>query len=209
MNSINATQAYAGHSAEAAYSRWAPIYDLVFDLPFHPGRAAAARAAAERRGARRRDPRCRRGHRARTAASARQRAGDRHRYLGAHAARGARAGRAKRAGAGQGPPCDGRRRARISRRGVRRRARALRDERRSQPGSGARRGLAGSEAGRDPDRHELFRGVWRPSRGRSSVGWKRPPPGSGGIRTSPIPRSETGSIRAPTHASSSAANSRR
>jgi phosphatidylethanolamine/phosphatidyl-N-methylethanolamine N-methyltransferase len=31
---------------EAAYSRWAPIYDLLFDLPFHPGRLAAARAAA-------------------------------------------------------------------------------------------------------------------------------------------------------------------
>ncbi len=50
MNPINATQAYAGHTAEAAYSRWAPIYDLVFDLPFHPGRAAAARAAAEAAG---------------------------------------------------------------------------------------------------------------------------------------------------------------
>ena len=50
MNPINATQAYAGHSAEAAYSRWAPIYDLIFDLPFHPGRAAAARAAAQAAG---------------------------------------------------------------------------------------------------------------------------------------------------------------
>src|SRR5579863_147243 len=30
---------------EAAYERWAPIYDFVFDLPFHPGRRAAARAA--------------------------------------------------------------------------------------------------------------------------------------------------------------------
>ena len=50
MNPINATQAYAGHTAEAAYSRWAPIYDLIFDLPFHPGRAAAARAAAEAAG---------------------------------------------------------------------------------------------------------------------------------------------------------------
>lgn len=30
---------------EAAYGRWAPIYDLIFDLPFHPGRLAAARAA--------------------------------------------------------------------------------------------------------------------------------------------------------------------
>src|SRR5580698_976025 len=50
MNPIDATQAYAGHSAEAAYSRWAPIYDLLFDLPFHPGRAAAARAAADAAG---------------------------------------------------------------------------------------------------------------------------------------------------------------
>ena len=50
MNPINATQAYAGHTAEAAYGRWAPIYDLIFDLPFHPGRAAAARAAAEAAG---------------------------------------------------------------------------------------------------------------------------------------------------------------
>src|SRR5271156_6500706 len=50
MNPINATQTYGGHSAEAAYSRWAPIYDLIFDLPFHPGRAAAARVAAEAAG---------------------------------------------------------------------------------------------------------------------------------------------------------------
>ena len=50
MNPINATQAYAGHTAEAAYSRWAPVYDLIFDLPFHPGRLAAARAAAEAAG---------------------------------------------------------------------------------------------------------------------------------------------------------------
>jgi phosphatidylethanolamine/phosphatidyl-N-methylethanolamine N-methyltransferase len=34
MNPIDATHAYAGHAAEAAYSRWAPIYDLIFDLPF-------------------------------------------------------------------------------------------------------------------------------------------------------------------------------
>ena len=39
-----------GASAEAAYSRWAPVYDLIFDLPFHPGRAAAARAAADAAG---------------------------------------------------------------------------------------------------------------------------------------------------------------
>ena len=36
----------AGALTEAAYNRWAPFYDLVFDLPFHPGRLAAARAAA-------------------------------------------------------------------------------------------------------------------------------------------------------------------
>ncbi|HLH51200.1 MAG TPA: class I SAM-dependent methyltransferase [Roseiarcus sp.] len=38
-------------SAEGLYGRWAPVYDLIFDLPFHPGRAAAARAAAEAAGA--------------------------------------------------------------------------------------------------------------------------------------------------------------
>ncbi|MGA2044453.1 MAG: class I SAM-dependent methyltransferase [Roseiarcus sp.] len=36
----------AGALTEAAYNRWAPFYDLIFDLPFHPGRLAAARAAA-------------------------------------------------------------------------------------------------------------------------------------------------------------------
>jgi phosphatidylethanolamine/phosphatidyl-N-methylethanolamine N-methyltransferase len=46
MNPIHAMQSRAGHSAQAAYGRWAPVYDLVFDLPFHQGRAAAARAAA-------------------------------------------------------------------------------------------------------------------------------------------------------------------
>lgn len=30
---------------DAAYDRWAPIYDLIFDLPFHAGRLAAASAA--------------------------------------------------------------------------------------------------------------------------------------------------------------------
>jgi phosphatidylethanolamine/phosphatidyl-N-methylethanolamine N-methyltransferase len=47
---VDATQDYAGHHAEAAYSRWAPVYDLIFDLPFHPGRLAAARAAASAAG---------------------------------------------------------------------------------------------------------------------------------------------------------------
>jgi phosphatidylethanolamine/phosphatidyl-N-methylethanolamine N-methyltransferase len=36
---------------EAAYGRWAPVYDLIFDLPFHPGRLAATRAAVEAAGA--------------------------------------------------------------------------------------------------------------------------------------------------------------
>ena len=38
-------------SSEGLYGRWAPLYDLIFDLPFHPGRAAAARAAADAAGA--------------------------------------------------------------------------------------------------------------------------------------------------------------
>jgi phosphatidylethanolamine/phosphatidyl-N-methylethanolamine N-methyltransferase len=38
--------AAAQRGADSPYSRWAPIYDLIFDLPFHPGRAAAAAAAA-------------------------------------------------------------------------------------------------------------------------------------------------------------------
>jgi len=40
-------ESVARRSTEAIYGRWAPIYDLIFDLPFHPGRAAAARAAAD------------------------------------------------------------------------------------------------------------------------------------------------------------------
>jgi len=50
LNPIHATRGYAGHHAQAAYSRWAPIYDLLFDLPFHPGRLAAAQAAAQAAG---------------------------------------------------------------------------------------------------------------------------------------------------------------
>jgi phosphatidylethanolamine/phosphatidyl-N-methylethanolamine N-methyltransferase len=38
-------------STDAAYGRWAPFYDLIFDLPFHPGRLAAAHAAGEAAGA--------------------------------------------------------------------------------------------------------------------------------------------------------------
>lgn len=53
MSRISPARAEAAgqRSTDAAYSRWAPIYDLIFDLPFHPGRAAAARAASEAAGA--------------------------------------------------------------------------------------------------------------------------------------------------------------
>ena len=44
------SQAAAKLLTEAAYSRWAPVYDILFDLPFHPGRLAAARAAGEAAG---------------------------------------------------------------------------------------------------------------------------------------------------------------
>jgi len=40
----------ASRASQSAYSRWAPIYDLLFDLPFHPGRRAAAAAAAQAAG---------------------------------------------------------------------------------------------------------------------------------------------------------------
>ena len=38
-------------ASDAAYDRWAPIYDLVFNLPFQPGRQAAVQAAAKAAGA--------------------------------------------------------------------------------------------------------------------------------------------------------------
>jgi phosphatidylethanolamine/phosphatidyl-N-methylethanolamine N-methyltransferase len=38
-------------ASDAAYDRWAPIYDLIFNWPFQPGRLAATRAAAEAAGA--------------------------------------------------------------------------------------------------------------------------------------------------------------
>jgi phosphatidylethanolamine/phosphatidyl-N-methylethanolamine N-methyltransferase len=39
-------EAAVNRASQSAYSRWAPIHDLIFDLPFHPGRLAAAAAAA-------------------------------------------------------------------------------------------------------------------------------------------------------------------
>jgi phosphatidylethanolamine/phosphatidyl-N-methylethanolamine N-methyltransferase len=50
LNPLHATEGYAGRLTEAAYSRWAPVYDLIFDLPFQPGRLAAARAASSAAG---------------------------------------------------------------------------------------------------------------------------------------------------------------
>ena len=37
-------------ASDAAYDRWAPVYDLIFNLPFQPGRRAAARAAGRAAG---------------------------------------------------------------------------------------------------------------------------------------------------------------
>jgi phosphatidylethanolamine/phosphatidyl-N-methylethanolamine N-methyltransferase len=45
QSSAARAQSAAKGLTEAAYGRWAPIYDLIFDLPFHPGRLAATRAA--------------------------------------------------------------------------------------------------------------------------------------------------------------------
>jgi phosphatidylethanolamine/phosphatidyl-N-methylethanolamine N-methyltransferase len=38
-------------SSDGLYGRWAPLYDLIFDLPFHPGRLAAASATGTAAGA--------------------------------------------------------------------------------------------------------------------------------------------------------------
>jgi phosphatidylethanolamine/phosphatidyl-N-methylethanolamine N-methyltransferase len=53
MPQSSAARSYASAKVltEAAYSRWAPFYDLIFDLPFHPGRLAATSAAVEAAGA--------------------------------------------------------------------------------------------------------------------------------------------------------------
>jgi phosphatidylethanolamine/phosphatidyl-N-methylethanolamine N-methyltransferase len=53
MTRSRATRSQIGFQDEtdAAYGRWAPFYDLLFDLPFRPGRLAAARAAGEAAGA--------------------------------------------------------------------------------------------------------------------------------------------------------------
>lgn len=50
QSSVARSQTTAERLTEAAYGRWAPVYDLIFDLPFHPGRLAATRAAVEAAG---------------------------------------------------------------------------------------------------------------------------------------------------------------
>ena len=45
MSSRAAARHLDQQASDAAYDRWAPVYDLIFNLPFQPGRRAAARAA--------------------------------------------------------------------------------------------------------------------------------------------------------------------
>jgi phosphatidylethanolamine/phosphatidyl-N-methylethanolamine N-methyltransferase len=45
MSSRAAARLLDQQASDAAYDRWAPVYDLIFNLPFQPGRRAAARAA--------------------------------------------------------------------------------------------------------------------------------------------------------------------
>ena len=45
MNTPTAARLLDQQASDAAYDRWAPVYDLLFNLPFQPGRRAAARAA--------------------------------------------------------------------------------------------------------------------------------------------------------------------
>jgi phosphatidylethanolamine/phosphatidyl-N-methylethanolamine N-methyltransferase len=52
MAKQGAAQELSGRlSSEGLYGRWAPLYDLIFDLPFHPGRLAVAGATAAAAGA--------------------------------------------------------------------------------------------------------------------------------------------------------------
>ena len=162
MKTIEAAEAYGGHHAEAAYGRWAPVYDLIFDLPFHPGRLASARAAAEAAGT----------------------DGD---ILVVGVGTGLElpllpAG-VKITGIDISAPMLREARARVERKGLtqvkalqvmdaqalrvsrlllRRGARPLCDECGAHAGQGARRGVARPEAGRKSRHHEPFRRCWGP-----------------------------------------------
>ena len=208
MNPINATQAHAGHTAEAAYSRWAPVYDLIFDLPFHPGRAAAARAAAEA-------------------------AGPGGEILVVGVGTGLELpllpGNVLVTGIDISAPMLRAARARVERMGLAQvkglhvmDAGAL-----EFPDAAFDVALAPYVMSVVPHPEQALDEAWRVLRPggalivmnhfaasagfglASSVGWRRPPAGSAGTRTSLIRRSETGSIRAPTRGSSSGASSRR
>ncbi len=48
---MNTARVLDQQASDAAYDRWAPVYDLIFNLPFQPGRLAATRAAAAAAGA--------------------------------------------------------------------------------------------------------------------------------------------------------------
>ena len=103
------------NSASASpYSRWAPIYDLIFDLPFHPGRLAAAGAAAEAAGEDGEVLVVGVGTGLELGLLPKKPAHYRHRSERAHAENRPRTGRQRRARSGQGAAHHGRRRARIS-----------------------------------------------------------------------------------------------
>ena len=104
-------EAAVQRSTEAVYGRWAPIYDLIFDLPFHPGRLAAARAAGEAAGVNGELLVVGVGTGLELGIAAQERARHRHRSERADAQDRARPGRAAGAGPGQVVAGDGRRRA--------------------------------------------------------------------------------------------------
>ncbi len=51
MSPRSAAPSLDQRASDAAYDRWAPVYDYVFNLPFQPGRRAAAQAATAAAGA--------------------------------------------------------------------------------------------------------------------------------------------------------------
>ena len=192
------------------YSRWAPIYDLIFDLPFHPGRSAAAKAAAAEAAGKDGEvlvvgvgtglelgllPK-----------SLRITGID----LSAPMLKIARERVAKEAlGQVKALHIMDAARARISRRAVRRRARALCDERRPGAGPRARRNVARVAPGRPDGADEPFLG--RAGLARQNGGGAREIGGLARLASaiSPMPRSATGSRPVRTPQFSSAAKSRR
>ena len=190
---MRASQSYAGHHAEAAYSRWAPVYDLVFDLPFHPGRP--------RRRARRREA-----------------AGPGGEILVIGVGTGLELpllpGNVLVTGIDISAPMLRAARSRVERQGLAQvkglhvmDAGALDFPDAAfdvalapyvmsvvpHPEQALDGGVAGLAAGRDARRDESFRRRRRPAQGRGARDGNGRRAGSAGIRTSPIPRSATGS----------------